>query len=607
MNERRTTATKNSGLSAPNGTVPRGPSHAGGAGAGGGRGGAPAGGNKGGVITAGAGRGGSGVAPGGSGGGGGGGGVSGRPRPNDATGNSKEPRGVTALGAGHSDKEHHSTAGQPPRNNNATSTGDSKRSGSSVSGATPATVLAQRNKGNNSPPAKKEPDLARLQNLPATKRPDYARERRIAELLAQRASVVTETVLAMLNLGYTQGPGPTSSSAAAPISQYKPPTGGGRGDGAVKAKTDMSPVTIADYAAQALLMWALKKAFPNDLLLGEEDAEELMRNGEMLTKVCDVINKARRKVEEEWKREKEEWARKGNRAEDFQQADKDLPWPTTEDEVLGALKSGVPKVFGIKDGKKKERDVELENGKRYWIMDPVDGTSAFMSNGQYAILLALVKDGEGILGVCACPNTGYDEAVKGERVREYMVVPGRKKEAGLMLAAVKGHGATMRKLGHTDLLGGIRLDWSSHPPLSLTEDSNGHPDFSSLTFIDSERSPKSRSDVVKALAGKNYRNGVQGYSSHWRYAVGAVLGPGVVQVRCPINDKRDWKIWDHVGTIVIYEESGAGKVTDMYGKPLDYSHSPAMTKNWGVIAAHRSIHEHVRRAAWHELNLIKQA
>ncbi|AEO55401.1 hypothetical protein MYCTH_2050951 [Thermothelomyces thermophilus ATCC 42464] len=517
MNERRRTATKNPGLSAPNGTVPRGPSHAAG---GGGRGGAPAGGNKGSVITSGAGRGGGGVAPGGGGG----------------------------------------VSGQPPRNNNATSTGDSKRSGSSVSGTTLATVLAQRNKGNNNPPA--------------TKRPDYARERRIAELLVQRASVVTETVLAMLNLGYTQGPGPTSSSAAGPISQYKPPTGGGKGDGdgAVKVKTDMSPVTIADYAAQALLMWGLRKAFPNDLLLGEEDAEELMRNREMLTKVCDVINKARRK-----------------------------------DEVLGALESGVPKVFGIKDGKKKERDVELENGKRYWIMDPVDGTSAFMNNGQYAILLALVKDGEGVLGVCACPNTGYDEAVKGERVREYMVVPGRKKEPGLMLAAVKGHGTTMRKLGHTDLLGGIRLDWSNHPPLSLTKDSKGHPDLSSLTFIDSEKSPKSRSDVVKALAGRNYRNGVQGYSSHWRYAVGAILGPGVVQVRCPINDKRDWKIWDHVGTIVIYEESGAGTVTDMYGKPLDYSHSPAMTKNWGVIAAHRSIHQHVRRAAWHELNLINQA
>src|SRR5688572_23382628 len=38
-------------------------------------------------------------------------------------------------------------------------------------------------------------------------------------------------------------------------------------------KKDRSPVTIADYASQAVVSYILSQAFPNDPIVGEEDAK----------------------------------------------------------------------------------------------------------------------------------------------------------------------------------------------------------------------------------------------------------------------------------------------------------------------------------------------
>ena len=40
-------------------------------------------------------------------------------------------------------------------------------------------------------------------------------------------------------------------------------------------KEDMSPVTVADYASQAYVGQALRKAFPKDVLVGEESSDDL--------------------------------------------------------------------------------------------------------------------------------------------------------------------------------------------------------------------------------------------------------------------------------------------------------------------------------------------
>ena len=48
------------------------------------------------------------------------------------------------------------------------------------------------------------------------------------------------------------------------------------------AKDDRSPVTIADFGAQAIICRAIQKAFPNDCILAEEHATQVMRNVEAI-------------------------------------------------------------------------------------------------------------------------------------------------------------------------------------------------------------------------------------------------------------------------------------------------------------------------------------
>nr|MBC8496314.1 3'(2'),5'-bisphosphate nucleotidase [Chloroflexota bacterium] len=48
-------------------------------------------------------------------------------------------------------------------------------------------------------------------------------------------------------------------------------------------KDDRSPVTVADFAAQALIGYLLEKNFPDDPLIGEEDSSALQSPEEHIT------------------------------------------------------------------------------------------------------------------------------------------------------------------------------------------------------------------------------------------------------------------------------------------------------------------------------------
>ena len=41
---------------------------------------------------------------------------------------------------------------------------------------------------------------------------------------------------------------------------------------------------------------------------------------------------------------------------------------------------------------------------RFWTLDPIDGTKGFIRGEQYAVALALIEQGEVVLGVLGCPN-----------------------------------------------------------------------------------------------------------------------------------------------------------------------------------------------------------
>lgn len=124
-------------------------------------------------------------------------------------------------------------------------------------------------------------------------------------------------------------------------------------------KKDSSPVTIADFGAQAIILQAMMARFPDDICIAEEDSEEL-RNPDNQA-VADQLFEALGTIQ---------------------------PSPDRE-AILAAIDLG--------SGQDSKAD-------RVWTLDPIDGTKGFLRNDQYALALALLKGGTPAFGILACPN-----------------------------------------------------------------------------------------------------------------------------------------------------------------------------------------------------------
>jgi 3'(2'), 5'-bisphosphate nucleotidase len=126
-------------------------------------------------------------------------------------------------------------------------------------------------------------------------------------------------------------------------------------------KDDKSPVTVADFAAQALVGYLLEEHFPDDPLVGEEDSSSLKKdsNRETLERITHFVG---------------------------QYAD-----AATPDAVCRRIDRG-----------------SAESGQRYWTVDPIDGTKGFLRGDQYAVALALVVDGQVQVGALGCPNLNIE-------------------------------------------------------------------------------------------------------------------------------------------------------------------------------------------------------
>ncbi|TPX69942.1 3'(2'),5'-bisphosphate nucleotidase [Spizellomyces sp. 'palustris'] len=157
------------------------------------------------------------------------------------------------------------------------------------------------------------------------------------------------------------------------------------------SKKDKSPVTVADYGAQAVVNSILHAAFPNDPIVGEEDSSELQQNKATCDKVVDLANSV-------------------------------VDSPMSTDEILKAID------LGMYTGGPKGR---------FWTLDPIDGTKGFLRGEQFAVCLALIVDGQVQLGVLGCPNLPVQlSKPDGER--------------GCLFTAVKGGGAYMRTFTGTE-------------------------------------------------------------------------------------------------------------------------------------------------------------
>ena len=127
-------------------------------------------------------------------------------------------------------------------------------------------------------------------------------------------------------------------------------------------KDDRSPVTVADFAAQAIVASRLNDELGGMSLVGEESAADL--RGLTSTTLPRAITEAVRQIRPE----------------------------ISDDEVLDAIDLG-------------NHDA---SDATYWTLDPVDGTKGFLRRGQYAVSLALIENGTVTLGVLGCANLSAD-------------------------------------------------------------------------------------------------------------------------------------------------------------------------------------------------------
>lgn len=280
-------------------------------------------------------------------------------------------------------------------------------------------------------------------------------------------------------------------------------------------KKDKSPVTVADFGAQAAICKALAEEFPDDPVVGEEDSKELGKPemAETLTKVTNYVKAL-------------------------------LPDATSEDVT---------------------RWIDRGNGQvspRYWTLDPIDGTKGFLRQDQYAVALALVENGEVKVGVLACPAMALDDG-----------------KTGALYVAVRGEGATMMPLS-----GG-----EPQPLKVVTSD-----DVANFRFVESVEAAHGNQSLQNAIAqAVGITTESVRVDSQAKYGI-VSSGKAALYLRLPSPKYPDYRenIWDHAAGAIVVEEAG-GRVSDMYGKPLNFADGSKMMNNRGVVVSNGPIHDKV--------------
>jgi 3'(2'), 5'-bisphosphate nucleotidase len=286
------------------------------------------------------------------------------------------------------------------------------------------------------------------------------------------------------------------------------------------SKEDRSPVTVADFGSQALVCRAIDLHFPSDPIIGEEDATMLRseQNGATQQKVLSHIQEL-------------------------------IPDASSED-VLSWI----------------DRGCSRGQSKRFWTLDPIDGTKGFLRGEQYAVALALIVEGVVEVAVLGCPN---------------LADPKDPSRQGVAFVAARGGGVTATAL--YDKLSEARVHVSSVD------------DSTEARFCESVESGHSSHDNAARVADVlGIRRDSIRLDSQAKYAVVAA-GQADIYMRLPTQARYVEKIWDHAAGMLVVEEAG-GRVTDIHGKPLEFAYGGRLEGNTGVIATNGLLHDQVLEA-----------
>lgn len=311
-------------------------------------------------------------------------------------------------------------------------------------------------------------------------------------------------------------------------------------DKGVIEKDDLSPVTVADFAIQALLTATIHHAFPEDRFVGEESSKDLRDNPALLDRVWDLLQRLR-----------------------DAEAQGLCALPASPDqmcEMIDWCGLGVP--GGPDSG-------------RVWVFDPIDGTQTFVRGQAYAINVALLEGGRQLLSIVGCPTIPVDAAAP---ITDATVDPSGR---GLIAFAARGHGTYVRPLSAPPDEVVIRRV-EPHARSAAREDLRSVTCFQSLVSgIDD-----AHQTIVERLGASFPGCDLLGWVPRW---VSLALGAGNMTVWVYKRRDRVAKIWDHAGAMLLFEEVG-GKITDVHGKDIDLTAGRKLSANYGFVAAPAKLH-----------------
>lgn len=291
-------------------------------------------------------------------------------------------------------------------------------------------------------------------------------------------------------------------------------------------KDDKSPVTVADFASQAVICRTLREELGPVAIVAEESSA-FLRDPAHAAHLGAALDAAR----EVWQ-------------------------GVTESAFLDAIDLGA--------GEPPAASADAA----FWTLDPIDGTKGFLRGQQYAVSLSLIRAGRPVLGVLGCPNLALDrdtplDAPAGQ---------------GTLCWTVDGAGSFEAPIDDPD-----RALAQAYRLLSPG------PVHSPLILCSSVEEAHTRADTVAQVVERaGFTFTPLRLDGQGKYAVVA-RGQADAYIRLPSKKGYVERIWDHAAGAIIAQQAGR-TVTDAAGTPLDFSLGRGLERNRGIVVAHPAIH-----------------
>ncbi|CAH9107850.1 unnamed protein product [Cuscuta europaea] len=342
----------------------------------------------------------------------------------------------------------------------------------------------------------------------------------------------------------------------------------------VRSKDDDSPVTVADWSVQAIVSWILSEHFGPDnvSIVAEEDVHTLSTSESdgILEKVSSTVNECL-----------VEAPRYGLKSPDV---------ALDRSQVLEAISRCSSSGGAV---------------GRHWVLDPVDGTLGFVRQDQYAVALALIDNGEVVIGVLGCPNYPMKEQYHNHKQQNHTMpdlqgTSTGKHEEGCVMYTSRGSGhAWMQPLVDVDK----KLEW---------------PNFAKQIWVSRIDDPELATicePVEKANTNHSFTAGLAHsvglrkqplrVYSMVKYAAIACGNAEIFMKFARAGYKE--KVWDHAAGVLLVQEAG-GVVTDAGGRQLDFSRGVYLEGlDRGIVACSgMKLHEAIIQAvyaSWESSNL----